>query len=278
MADAAQALREAAQALSSISDTSRLDAELLLAHALGISRDRLLLDLPNLTAPAEFASLIARRQQSEPVAHIIGTKEFWGLEFSVSPDVLIPRPDSEILIEQAVRIFAQNHPKNVLDLGTGSGALLLTALSEFPEAHGVGIDASSEALAIAESNTKRLNLSTRAHFQRLDWTKSDWMNSLAVPFDLILANPPYVAKGATLSPDVADFEPHQALFGGVDGLDDYKIIIPALTDLLTKDGIALLEIGFDQRESVSKIAAENGYVVECKQDLGGNDRLLILRR
>ncbi|MEP2990820.1 MAG: peptide chain release factor N(5)-glutamine methyltransferase [Parasphingorhabdus sp.] len=275
---AANALREAAQRLSDISDTPRLDAELLLAHSLGISREKLLLDLPNLSAPSEFSDLVARREKSEPVAHLIGTKEFWGLEFAVSPNVLIPRPDSELLIEQAVQAFAQNPPENILDLGTGSGALLLAALSEFPKAKGVGIDASAKALGVAHNNADSLKLTDRAQFHLVDWTTLNWVQSLVGRFDLILANPPYVSSKALLSQDVAGFEPHNALFAGADGLDDYKIIIPALTDLLIPNGIVLLEIGFDQQESVSKIALENGYVVECKQDLGENDRLLILTR
>ena len=275
---AAKALREAVQALSSISDTSRLDAEMLLAHALGIGRDRLLLDLPNLDAPEGFASLITRRQQSEPVAHIIGTKEFWGLEFQVSPDVLIPRPDSELMIEQAVQLLRDQPPQKILDLGTGSGALLLAALHEFPQAKGVGIDASADALQIAHNNADALEMSDRTSFLLVDWIQTGWMEQIGSDYDLVLANPPYVAGNAELSPDVADYEPHQALFAGKDGLDDYKIIIPALAGLLAKNGTAMLEIGFDQRESVSKIATENGYVVECKQDLGGNDRLLILRK
>lgn len=276
--DAAQALREAAQRLSKTSDTPRLDAELLLAHSLGVSRERLLLDLPKLSAPDDFEALVARRERSEPIAHLVGIKEFWGLAFTVSPDVLIPRPDSETLIEQAVELFAGRHPAHILDLGTGSGALLLSALSEFADAKGTGMDASAKAVEIAHHNADRLNLSERVQFRLMDWNASDWMKPLSGSFDLILANPPYVAKDAELSPDVAAYEPHSALFAGADGLDDYRTIIPALADLLTPDGIALLEIGFDQRKSVSKIAIENGYAVECKQDLGGNDRLLILKR
>ncbi|GAB5487425.1 MAG: peptide chain release factor N(5)-glutamine methyltransferase [Parasphingorhabdus sp.] len=278
MGDAAEALRDAALQLAEISDTPRLDAELLLAHALGMSREQLLLDLPKLTTPDAFVALIDRRTRSEPIAHIIGTKEFWGFEFAVSPDVLIPRPDSELLIEQAVQIFAEDPPENILDLGTGSGALLLAALSEFPKAKGIGIDASASALGIAHNNADSLELADRAEFHLVDWTTPDWAQSLGGRFDLILANPPYVSTEVVLSQDVVDFEPHQALFAGADGLNDYKIIIPALADILTPTGITLLEIGFDQAESVSKIARKNGYLVECKQDLSRNDRLLILTR
>jgi release factor glutamine methyltransferase len=278
MGDAASALREAAQRLAEISDSPRLDAELLMAHGLQIERSELLLKLPELNAPADFPALVERRRQSEPIAHIIGKKEFWGLAFQVTPDVLIPRPDSELLIEEAVRSLASNHPQRILDLGTGSGALVLAALSEFPQARGLGMDASAAALQIAHNNADALGLADRASFLLLDWTQPDWTNSLGSGFDLILANPPYVATGARLSADVADFEPHQALFAGEAGLDDYKIIIPALGKLLSPTGTALLEIGFDQANPVSEIAMKSGYHIEIKKDLGRNDRLLILRR
>ena len=278
MGEAAAALREAAQKLSDISDSSRLDAELLLAHALGIGRDKLLLDLPNLAVPASFDALVQRRLQSEPIAHILGTREFWGLEFQVSPDVLIPRPDSETLIEEALRLFAGAPPGKILDLGTGSGALLLAALHEFPQASGIGMDASAAALQIAHENADQLRIADRSQFILLDWMQADWIAGLGGPFDLILANPPYIASTAALSAEVVDFEPHAALFAGDDGLDDYRIIIPAVDRLLAPEGVALLEIGFDQAKSVSKIAHDSGYDVDCKQDLGGNDRMLILHR
>lgn len=278
MGDAAGALSEAAQSLAGISDSPRLDAELLLAHALQIERSELLLKLPDLKAPAEFPALVERRQRAEPIAHIIGNKEFWGLDFQVTPDVLIPRPDSELLIEEAVRIFASAPPRRILDLGTGSGALLLAALHEFPKARGLGMDASAAALQIAHNNADALGLADRASFLLLDWTLPDWKSALGSGFDLILVNPPYVATGARLSADVADFEPHQALFAGEQGLDDYRIILPALDKLLSPTGTALLEIGFDQANAVSEIALKNVYHVELKQDLSGNDRLLILRR
>lgn len=278
MGDAAGALREAAQALGEISDSPRLDAELLMAHALQIERSELLLKLPQLEAPAEYIALVARRRQSEPIAHIIGRKEFWGLDFQVTADVLIPRPDSELLIEEAVRLFAPAPPQRIVDLGTGSGALLLAALHEFPYASGVGIDASAAALQIAHNNADALGLSARARFLLLDWTRKNWTESLGAGFDLVLANPPYVATGASLAADVADFEPGRALFAGEEGLDDYRIIIPSLEKLLSPTGIALLEIGFDQADAVSTIVEESGYRVELKQDLSKKDRLIILRR
>ncbi len=278
MGDVAGTLRNATQILDEISDSPRLDAELLMAHALKMERADLLLKLPELKAPAEFSALLERRRQSEPIAHIIGAKEFWGLDFQVSPDVLIPRPDSELLIEQAVRLLAAQHPQRILDLGTGSGALLLAALSEFSKASGLGIDASTAALQIAHNNADVLGFSDRARFLLLDWTLPDWTGPLGSGFDLILANPPYVSVNAQLSADVAQYEPHQALFAGEDGMDDYRIIIPGLENLLSPTGKALLEIGFDQADAVSELAINNGYHVELKKDLGKNDRLLILQR
>jgi len=278
MGDAAAVLREATTALSDTSYSPRLDAELLLAHALGIEREQLLLKMPDLQSPPEFAALVERRQQSEPVAYIIGRKEFWGLDFQVTPDVLIPRPDSELLIEEAVRAFASAQPGRILDLGTGSGALLLSALHEFPDATGLGMDASAAALQIAHNNADALELADRARFLLLDWKRPDWTKAIGSGFDLILANPPYVSTRSRLSADVADFEPHSALFAGEAGLDDYRIIIPALEKLLSTTGTALLEIGVDQANPVSEIAKRNGYHVEIKKDLSDIDRLLILRR
>ena len=278
MGDAASALREASQQLAGISESARLDAELLLAHALRIERSELLLKLPGLDAPSEFPALVERRRQAEPVAHIVGRKEFWGLDFQVTPDVLIPRPDSELLIEEAVRIFAAAPPSRIVDLGTGSGALLLAALQEFPDARGVGIDASAAALQVAHNNADALGMADRGSFMLLDWTLPGWTDSLGSGFDLILANPPYIATGTRLSADVADFEPHQALFAGNQGLDDYRILIPALDKLLSPSGTALIEIGFDQANSVGAIAEELSYHVELKQDLSGNDRMIVLHR
>ncbi|MEL6874170.1 MAG: peptide chain release factor N(5)-glutamine methyltransferase [Pseudomonadota bacterium] len=278
MADAASALRSASRALQDLSDTPRLDAELLMAHALGIAREQLLLDLPGLDEPDSYSALLERRMACEPVAHIIGEKEFWGLPFRVSGDVLIPRPDSELLIEQAVRIHAQHPPSQILDLGTGSGALLLAALSEYPGARGVGVDASEAALGVAQGNADLLGLSDRAQFQLLDWSQSGWQNLLPGPFDLILANPPYVATEAELSPEVRDHEPPAALFAGPEGLDDYRILLPCLDILLGLDGYILLEIGYDQAAKLSQLAESHGFLTECHQDLGGNDRLLILTR
>ncbi len=267
-----EALARATAALETVSDTPRLDAELLMAHALGLSREKLLLWGMEREVPPAFEALLARRLAHEPVAYIIGTREFWSIELTVTPDVLIPRPDSETLIAAAVAHFGQAGPKVVLDLGTGSGALLLAVLHEWPEAHGLGIDRSAAALGIAHNNADALELAERVRFQL-----GDWAEGLHERFDLILCNPPYVEAAAALAPNVTDYEPHSALFAGADGLDEYKRLIPQLPALLAPNGIICLEIGHTQRASVSVLAEAEGFTVTCHQDLGGRDRCLVLR-
>ncbi len=266
-------LSAAAAHLSAVSDTPRLDAELLMAHALEMSREKLLMWGMERDVPPSFAPLLARRLAHEPIAYITGTKAFWSIELAVTPDVLIPRPDSETLIAAAVAQFGKAGPKTVLDLGTGSGALLLATLAEWPQAEGVGVDASAAALAIASANAARLGLTGRAHFQR-----GDWGAGLVARFDLILCNPPYVEAAAALSANVTDHEPHAALFAGVDGLDDYKRLIPQLHAILAPNGIACLEIGHSQRVPVSALAEREGFAITCHQDLGGRDRCLVLTK
>ncbi|MGH6781116.1 MAG: peptide chain release factor N(5)-glutamine methyltransferase, partial [Sphingomonadaceae bacterium] len=214
------AIAVAAARLTS-SDTPRLDAELLMAHALGVAREAMLLKHLDEATPADFPALVDRRAGGEPVAYIIGNRAFWTIELKVGPGALIPRPDSETLIEAAIDHFGQAGPANVLDLGTGPGTLLLAALAEFPEAHGLGIDASEKALAYAEANAAALGLEQRARFQL-----GDWAVDLERQFDLVLCNPPYVETSATLARDVIEHEPHSALFAGTDGLDDYRRLAP----------------------------------------------------
>jgi len=267
----APALTFSTTQLAAISDTPRLDAELLMAHALGIPRDKLLMWGMERAVPPEFAPLLARRMCHEPVAYIIGTKAFWSIDLAVTPDVLIPRPDSETLIAAAVAHFGSAGPRTVLDLGTGSGALLLAALAEWPRTKGMGIDASPAALAVAHNNADHLGLSDRARFQL-----GDWGIGLDERFDLILCNPPYIEANAALAPNVTDYEPHSALFAGADGLDDYRRLLPQLHSLLVQGGIACLEIGHRQREAVTALGLAEGFTVACHQDLGGRDRCLVL--
>jgi release factor glutamine methyltransferase len=185
--------------------------------------------------------LVQRRLAHEPLAYIIGRRAFWTIELEVAPGVLIPRPDSETLIEAALAHFGDTGPRRILDLGTGPGTLLLAALDQWPGASGIGIDASEAALAIARANAKRLGLAARAEFRL-----GDWSEGMEERFDLILCNPPYVEAGAALPADVADWEPHGALFAGRDGLEDYRRLAPQVPRLLAPDGIACFEIGQGQ--------------------------------
>lgn len=272
MTEIAAALRKAAAQLVAVSDSARLDAELLLAHALGVERATLLIDPTRFAVPDNFASLVERRLTHEPVAYILGYRDFWTIRLLVGSGVLIPRADSETLIEAALAHFGAAGPKRILDLGTGPGTLLLAALSEFPAATGLGIDRSDDALAFAHANAAALGLAGRATFRCGDWTAG-----LAEQFDLILCNPPYIEADAALMPDVADHEPPAALFAGPDGLDDYRRIIPALPDLLASGALAVLEIGASQRAAVSQIADVHGLSVACRRDLAGRDRALVLQ-
>ena len=180
------ALRAAADRLAAVSDTPRLDAELLLAHALGVERDRLLLDPARFAVPDGFAALIARRMEHEPVAYIVGYRDFWTIRLHVGPGVLIPRPDSEALIEAALsRVAGRDAPLRLLDLGTGPGTLLLALLSELSLATGLGVDASAAALGYARANAERLGLRDRAQFR-----EGDWAAGIDGLFDLIVCNPP----------------------------------------------------------------------------------------
>jgi len=272
----AETLRAAADSLAASSDTPRLDAELLMAHALGVSRSDLLLRHMREAAPAGFAPLLVRRMGHEPVAYILGEQEFRGLPFKVTPAVLIPRGDSEVLVEAA--LAACPGARRVLDCGTGSGALLLAVLSELPEAEGIGIDRSPVALAVARENAERLGLAARARLVPADWDEAGWAAGLGGPFDLILANPPYVEAAAELSPSVRDHEPAGALFAGPEGLDAYRLLIPQLADLLAAEGVALVEIGHAQAEPVAAIAAGAGFVARLHRDLAGRPRALEIRR
>lgn len=277
-ASAAQALADATRALASISDTPRLDAELLLAHALQLDRSALLLRARDLAAPPEFAALLARRLAHEPVAYIRGYQEFWDLKLAVNPDVLIPRGDSETLIEAAIAYFeSRSAPRRILDLGAGSGALLLAALSVFGKSAGWGTDASAGAISVATCNARALGFADRATFLHRNWADSGWAGDLG-RFDLILCNPPYVETTADLAPQVRKHEPASALFAGPDGLDDYRVLIPQVRALLNAGGIAIFEIGKGQQDAVAAIAALSGFAAAPHRDLAGIVRALSLSK
>ena len=266
-----EALNRAAARLAKVSDSPRLDAELLLAHAAGIGRDALL--LRGLAAvPAAFDALVERRAAQEPVAYIIGRRDFWTIELEVTPAVLIPRADSETLIEAAVAHFAGSAgPHRVLDLGTGSGALLFAALAQWPAASGVGIDRSAEALAVARRNAARLGLAPRVRLVEGDWATATG------EYDLILCNPPYIPQNAPLMREVACFEPAGALYAGVDGLDDHRRISHLIGQWLAPNGIGCVEFGEDQAETAAALYAARGLSVVSRSDLAGRPRCLILR-
>lgn len=261
------ALNAVAARLASVSGTPRLDAEILLAHALGITREQVLLG--NHQAPPTFDDLATRRLAHEPIAYITGERDFWTITLRVAPGALIPRPDSETLIDGAVAYFGKVGPKRVLDLGTGSGALLLAALDQWPNATGVGIDASDAALAIARKNAEAIAPG------RAEVLKGGW-GGTGEAFDLILCNPPYIATDETLPPDVIDWEPASALFAGIDGLDDYRALAIVLPPQLARGGLACIEIGHTQRAAVTALFESAGFTVDCRKDLAGRDRCLLL--
>jgi len=246
----------------------RLEAEVLLSYLLGCARGALSLQPDMAVDAGRFEAMLARREAGEPLAYIVGEREFWSLAFRVTPDVLIPRPDSETLVEAAL----EGDFGRVLDLGTGSGALLLACLHERGAASGLGVDASLAALDVARGNAAALGLGHRADFQL-----GDWGAGLDERFDLIVCNPPYVEAGAILSVEVRDFEPASALFAGVDGLDDYRTLVPQLPGLMAPGGRAVLEIGWTQAEAVLALAGAAGLLGEVRRDLAGRDRALVLR-
>lgn len=273
----AQAIRDAADRLSATSDTARLDAELLMAHALGVERSDMLLRHMQDAVPVGLEALIARRAAREPVAYITGKAEFYGLELAVAPGVLIPRGDSETLIEAAREAFAGRElPRHILDLGTGSGALLFAALSLFPQAEGHGIDASRAVAPTFLANVAHCGQERAVAFTLLDWREAGWADGLG-EHDLILCNPPYVEEEAELDADVRDYEPASALFAGAEGLDDYRILIPQLRALMAEEGVAILEIGHTQAKAVTEVAQAYGFAAETRNDLANRPRCVVLR-
>lgn len=257
-------------------ESPRLEARLLLTHVLGCRPEDLLRDPRATVAPeagARFAALVQRRASHEPLAYLTGEQEFWSLPFLVSAATLIPRADSETVVEAA--LGACPEPKGVLDLGTGTGCLLLAVLHERPGARGLGVDRNPAAAALAARNAARLGLGGRARF-----LAADWAAPLAARFDLVLSNPPYVEAGAIagLMPEVVRHEPHGALDGGVDGLDAYRAICAQLPRLLAPGGRAVLELGAGQAEAVAAIAAGAGLVQDAlRPDLAGIPRAISLR-
>lgn len=266
-----RALAVATQQLAKTSDTARLDAELLMAHALGVERETLLLSPPDGAAPDAFAFLLERRLAGEPVAYITGKRAFWNIELEVGPGVLIPRPDSETLIVAAIEHFGNGGPDRILDLGTGPGTLLLAALDQWPRATGLGVDSSDAALDYARANAKRLGLANRADFRL-----GDWAEGIVERFDLVLINPPYVAEDAELAPEVAEHEPPEALFAGPEGLDEYRRLAPEVGRLIAPGGLAAIEIGYDQADSVAELFEAQGHEPRLARDLADRPRAILI--
>ncbi|HVL72565.1 MAG TPA: peptide chain release factor N(5)-glutamine methyltransferase [Beijerinckiaceae bacterium] len=255
-----------------------LDARVLLAAALGVDGTELALRPERRLAADEAARaavFAARRLGREPVGRILGRREFWGLSFALAPETLEPRPDTETVVETALRLVPDPRPLRLLDLGTGSGCLLVALLHERPAASGIGVDRSPAALATARRNAAANGVGERAVF-----VAADWGAALAGGFDLVVANPPYIASVAiaALAPEVRAHDPRAALDGGADGLDAYRAILADAARLLAPDGVLVVEIGFDQQSSVGDLAVAAGLEgVTLGRDLGGRVRALAFK-
>lgn len=261
-------------------ESARLDARLLAAHALGWDVAKIVAEkdyFPDAEQRWTLNALMARREAREPVAFILGCAEFWSLDFTVTPDVLVPRPDSETLVEAALAAAGEKDGAcSILDFGTGSGCLLLALLSEMPNARGLGVDISRDALAVAEGNARRMGLDGRARFR-----VSDWDADVDEKFDLVISNPPYIAEEdfSALEPEVTRFEPRLALAGGADGLACYRALSPAIARRLTPNGCTFVEIGADQEETAGSVLNQAGLRVSAvHRDLAGHPRVLEARR
>lgn len=256
----------------SASQEAKADAEILLAHVLNKSRTHLLAwpeKEISQTELTEFWRLIAQRQSGKPIAYLLGQQEFWSRLFAVNPDVLIPRPETELLIELAL----EKQPLNVLDLGAGSGAIAITLALELPHAHITAVDFCDKALQLAKINARNLQA------ENIAFLKSDWFDSIPTDsrFDLILSNPPYIEEG-DIHLNQLNFEPITALSSGKEGLDDIRKIIQAAPGFFEEDGWLMLEHGFDQAESVRSLLKQSGFsAIESHCDLQGHERISIGR-
>lgn len=253
-----------------------IDARLLLEAATDASRADILAD-PHRPLTAEQSRLlddyIARRERREPISHILGRKGFWKVMLRVTPDVLTPRPDTETILDIVLPAFPEHMRFTMLDLGVGSGAILLAILAERPAAKGLGIDVSEEALAVARENAASLGLASRAAFLRSDWTYGLGDGT----FDLVVSNPPYIASGeiAGLDPEVRDHEPRLALDGGPDGLDAYRTLAPQILRVLRPGGLFAVEIGVGQRAAVESLFRDAGAdEVRTQRDLADRERVV----
>ena len=253
-----------------------IDARLLVEAAAGATRTDIIADPHRVLSDAQETALedyIARRERREPVSHILGRKGFWKIMLSVTPHVLTPRPDTETVVERVLRDFPEGRAFTVLDLGVGSGAILLSILAERPAAKGLGVDASEDALAVARENAANLGLESRTALLRGDWTRG--LGDAG--FDLVVSNPPYIPTGVidTLDPEVRDHEPRLALDGGADGLNAYRLLAPQILRVLKPGGRFAVEIGYDQSAAVEALFREAGAVqVTTAKDLAERDRVV----
>ena len=258
-------------------ETAALDARILVEEALGVTATDLALrgDAPvGPEGAARLAAFLARRAAGEPVARIIGAWEFWGLPFALSPETLVPRPDTETLVEAALGLgLHRDGAHRLAALGTGSGCILVALLGEWPRAWGLGLDRSPGALRTARANAARNGVGDRAAF-----AAGDWAAALAGPFDLVVANPPYIASTVVdgLSGEVRDHDPRLALDGGPDGLDAYRAILAQVPPLLAPGGHLVVEIGYDQEAALCGLAAAHGLTSEVRRDLAGHPRVVVM--
>jgi release factor glutamine methyltransferase len=254
----------------------QLDSEILLSNSIKKDKKHIILnpkELLNSEQAKKFQNLIERRKKGEPVAYLINTKEFWKYSFFVNSNVLIPRPDTELIIEQVIKIYSKDSNLQVLDIGTGSGCILLSILKERPNFYGTGIDVSKKSINVSKLNAKQLNLSSRVKF-----FNSSVDNFKIGKYDLIVSNPPYIELLSLkyLEKDVVNFEPKLALSGGLDGFSKIRKVINKAGNLIKKNGKFILEIGFNQKDKVKKILKEEGfYVNKAIKDYGNNDRCII---
>lgn len=275
----AEALADAVEQLDEAGvETAHLDARLLLARVLGVGREYLTMHSDAYLSDSElmaYDALVDRRAAREPMAQILGEREFWSLNFRVTADTLDPRPDSEAIIEAVLQYVPRKDNRMLMaDFGVGTGCLLLSLLSEYPLAHGLGVDVSEAALAVAEKNAHSLGLSTRTHFHNTSWGEG-----VIGRYDVIVSNPPYIREGdmEELEPEVTQYEPRGALVGGKDGLDAYRALMPHVKRLLAPQGVAVLEFGEGQAADVTAIAEANGLrQLETRCDLAGIERCVVL--
>lgn len=256
--------------------TPQLDSEILLSKSINKDKKHIILnpkEVLNFKKLKKFDDLIKRRAKGEPIAYLTNKKEFWNDEFFVNNDVLIPRPDTEIIIEQVLKIYSKKSKAQILDIGTGSGCIILSIIKERPNFYGTGIDISKKSINVSKFNTKQLNLTNRVKFFH-----SSIDNFIIGKYDLIVSNPPYIefANLKYLDKDIVNFEPKLALNGGCDGFSNIRKVINKASILIKRKGKLILEIGFNQREKVKSLLENKGYYIDrVIKDYAGNDRCII---